>query len=98
MTDSNMGFKNALDTAVSYIKLAEEFGMSTEELQTNLANLTSSFSGMSAKDADALFRDIAAAAEEAGVSITELTNSTTELGTRFGITGQEALDMATMFA
>lgn len=98
MQDSNMGFQNALDTAVGYIKLAEEFGLSTEELKTNLSTLTSSFSDLSTKETDALFKDIASAAQEAGLSITELTNQTAELGTRFGVTGQEALEMATMFA
>lgn len=98
MTDSNMGFSNALNTAVGYIKLAEECGISVEELQTNLATLTNSFSGMSAKAADELFQNIAEAAQETGLSITELTNTVASFGDQFGVTGQEALEMATLFA
>jgi hypothetical protein len=56
-----------------------------------------SFDELSTTDADALFKDIAAAAEEAGVSIGELVETMTDIGQRFGLTGESALEMATIF-
>jgi hypothetical protein len=96
--DSRMGFDAAMKTAIGYMTLAEELGVSVEELQNILATLTASFDDLKAAEVDALFTQISDKAKELGVSVIELAEQVASLGTQFGVSGEDALEMATLFS
>lgn len=97
MDSSNMGFNAAMKTAIGYMTLADELGISVEELQNTLATLTASFDDLKTAEIDALFTQISDKAKELGVSVTELAEQVASLGTQFGVSGEDALEMATLF-
>jgi DNA-binding ferritin-like protein (Dps family) len=97
MDSSNMGFNAAMKTAIGYMTLAEELGISVEELQNTLAVLASSFDDLKTAEIDALFTQISDKAKELGVSVTELAEQVASLGTQFGVSGEDALEMAALF-
>ena len=95
----NLTSQEALNMATGYMKMAEEFGISAEELIKHITALNAlSFDPSTMTDA---LRELNTTAQECGISFEELVSICTDLSEEFNLTGDsghDAIAMATTFA